>query len=88
MAQPGSDEKEKIRTGHKTHFIKLKTGVRVILQGYRDEREEELLIVKSFLEKKVATISKLNVDILERSGDENEIAQEIVNSEGLQSNIH
>ena len=60
----------------------------MILQGYRDEREEELLIVKSFLEKKVATISKLNVEILERSGDENEIAQEIVNSEGLQSNIH
>ena len=47
-------------------MIKLKTDVREILEGYRDNREENLSSLKCCPERKKATISKLYAEVLKK----------------------
>ena len=79
--------KTKTREDHKANLIKLKGYIKGILERYRDKCEEKFLAGKSYLERKAATIIKLDADISERLGDENEIVQEIESSKELRNKV-
>ena len=86
--QTRSDTRKiKIRGDQKANLIKLKGDIKEILERYRDKREEKFLAGKSCLERKAATIIKLDADISERLGDENEIVQEIESSKELRNKV-
>ena len=86
--QTRSDTRKiKKRGDHKANLIKLKGDIKEILERYRDKREEKFLAGKSCLERKAATIIKLDADISERLGDENEIVQEIEISKELRNKV-
>ena len=86
--QTRSDTRKiKIRGDQKANLIKLKGDIKEILERYRDKREEKFLVGKSCLERKAATIIKLDADISERLGDENEIVQEIESSKELRNKV-
>ena len=80
--------KKKIQGGHKTHLKTLQNQVVQLIGGYSSELEEELMTVKSCLERKAAAISKLNMEILDSLDDEVKIATNVKTSGNIQSEIH
>jgi len=81
------EKMKKIRGGHRAHCKKLVKEADNVLSNFNPAREVELMALKESLDKKTATIEKLDGEILLALNEDEDFDKEIETAEAVHTEI-